>query len=310
MTLATPGNEPGTDLDPWGGLGDDVGLEDVSASDMTIPRIQLLHPEGKFKNSVTNEEFEVLDCILLGLVKQRIMWHPEQSDGDMPMCKSTDFEHGFPTLAEDFPKQPSEKLFPWGKSNFDPANFSAANGVNGLVTLPCDSCIFKEWDRDGWKMPPCSEQHTYPLLYSTDEWATWSPGLLTLQKTGIKPSKTYVSGFAAQKRPLFTVKTKITLTVNSRGTVKFSVPTFVKGEESDRDSWPEFVSSYRGIRDMIRSAPRRNSDAADDTATAVPADPDPAANVNTPPAATPPAASPEPAAAPPQPPSDSGDMPF
>lgn len=242
---------------------DNVGLEDVGVADVVIPRLQIVHTEAVFKNNLSGEEYQSLDVILLGLVKQRIMWDDEVDDGDKPLCKSPDFEHGFPNVRDDVPK---DKRFPWDTSNFAPDDFPAESGLNGLVTLPCANCVFKEWDKNGWKNPPCNEQHTYPLLYTPDEGESWIPALLTTAKTGIKPSRQYISSFAQSKTPMFTVRTTLTLTPQSRGTVKWAVPAFKRGDDTDRDRWTEYAQQFRSIREFIRSAPRRQDEEGDEPA--------------------------------------------
>lgn len=266
-----------------------LGLEDVGASDMTIPRITINHGEGTFKNNLSGEEFETLRCVMLGVIKQRIMWDKTVDDGDKPMCKSPDFEHGFPNVNLDG-KTPPEKQFPWARSNFSPSDYPADQGLNGLVTLPCSSCIFKEWDKGDWKQPPCSEQHTYPLLYDTGD-GSLMPALFSVQKTGIKPSRTYLNVFIQSKSPMFTVYTEIILNQASRGTVKYSVPKFMKKEATEETEWGAFGQQYRSIREFIRQPPRRQDEEGEDV--------EPSDNVNrgpeTPaqaPAATVPAAAP------------------
>lgn len=238
-----------------------IGLEDVGATDVVIPRLQINHIDGTFKNNLTKDEFPVLNAIVLGLVKQRIMWPDKVDDGDKPMCKSPDFEHGFPNL--DTEKTTAEKRFPAEKSNFNLVDFPAENGLNGLVTLPCQSCIFSQWDKGDWKQPPCSEQHTYPLLYTMDPVeaiqageASYMPALFTTQRTGIKPSRQFISSFAQSKTPMFTVHTAITLDINRKGTVVYSVPVFKRGVQTDRSSWGEYGAQMRTIREFIRTPPR------------------------------------------------------
>ena len=82
----------------------DVGLEDVGVGDVIIPRLRIVHDEAVFENNLTKDRYETLDVILLGLAKQRIMWDDEVGEGDKPMCKSPDFEHGFPLVRDDIPK--------------------------------------------------------------------------------------------------------------------------------------------------------------------------------------------------------------
>lgn len=284
MTVDVPGND-GTvqPYDPNNLAG--LGLEDIGASDITLPRIQINHKQGTFKNNLSGEEFPVLRAVILGVVKQRIMWDKVVDEGDKPQCKSPDFGSGFPNMGLDG-KTPAAKQFPWAKSNFNPEDFPAERGENGLVTLPCASCIFKEWDKGDWKQPPCSEQHTYPLLYQTEDGGLM-PALFSVQKTGIKPSRTYLNVFIQSKQPMFTCFTEVTLTQQSRGTVDFSVPRFIKKEPTDQTTWGEFGQQYVSIREFIRQPPRRQDEEGDEPTT-------PSDNTNTAPTPTPAPAAPAP----------------
>lgn len=321
MTVAN--TEPGA-VEAWDPTqyDGDTGLEDVGAGDVVIPRLQIQHTEGVFKDNLSGAEFPELRLIILGLIKQRIMWSDDVEDGEKPLCKSPDHVHGFPNQREDLPV---DKRFPWSESNFDPSHaqpliltpgadpvFPNGWNSNGLNVLPCASCKFQLWgnDKNGKSVPPmCTEQHTYGVLYSPEE-GVWTSALLTLQRTGIKPSKTYVSSFAQQKQPMFTVETTLTLNQQSRGSVKYCVPIFKKGPATDRNQWLDYANTYRSIRDFVRSAPRRQDEEEDgavvepssneNTAPAA-AVPQPATLVAEPPAASPPqaTATEAPAAAPP-----------
>lgn len=268
-----------------------VGLEDIGVGDVVIPRLQINHKDGTFRDNLSKAEYGTLTVILLGLVKQRVMFDDDVQDGDRPQCKSPDFEHGFPNMNLDG-NQRKDTWFPWAKSNFDPANFPAEQGENGLVTLPCSSCIFSQWDKGDWKQPPCAEQHTYPLLYSPDEGESWIPALFTVQKTGIKPSRQYLSSFAQSRTPTFTVFTEISLQQLSRGSVNYAVPVFKRQGATDRNAWGQYADQYRAIRDFVRQPPRRSDE--EEAPASTPAE----ANVNTAPAAAAPAATPAPPAAP------------
>lgn len=293
MTVAP---HEGSAVETYSGPGGGIeGLEDVDASDVVLPRLQIDHKAALFRDNLSKQEFAELDLIILGLIKQRIMWADDTDDGDKPLCKSPDFTHGFPNVHPDTPR---DKQFPWAKSNFRPEDFppGSPTSLNGLVTLPCESCTFKEWDKGDWKIPPCSEQHTYAVLYLSNpddpvEDARWTPALLTFQKTGIKPSKSYISSFVQAGQAMFTVRTKVSLTPAKRGTVEYAVPMFRKGESTDRDFWPNYGEQFRNIRSFIRQPPRSQDDDEDMT-------PATSSNENT----APTAATPAPAAAPPAPP--------
>lgn len=252
MTVAVPG------------MYDDTGLEDVGQSDVIIPRLRIVHTEGLFENNLSKQRFEKMKVIILGLVKQRIMWHSSVEDGDVPQCKSPNFEFGIPNISD---KGRKETRFPFERSNFSrsdarPVEIEASKSYpdgwssNGNPVLNCASCSFSQWGSDSTP-PACSEQHTYPLLYcASEEDDQWLPALYTVQKVGIKPSRQYVSSFAQTKTPMFTVYTEIGLSLSSRGSVKYSVPTFRKLESTDQNMWLEYRDQMRGIREFIRRAPR------------------------------------------------------
>lgn len=306
MTVATPEAADSSAVEKWTEDWGSTGLEDIGASDVVLPRLRIEHADGVFKDTLSGATYAKLQVIILGIVKQRIMWPDELDDGDKPMCKSVDFVHGFPNVRKD---AAADKQFPWSESNFSEADLKPVEiaprtdrqfpdgwSSNGYGVLDCASCKFKDWSKDprnGKNVPPrCSEQHTYILQYSGDDGETWTTALLSLQRTGIKPSKTYISSFVQSKTPMFTVITELSLVQDSRGMVKYCTPKFRRIGDSDRTNWQEYHDSYVQIRSFIRSAPRPQDD--EETVTA----PAPGANVNTAPApAAAPAATPAPAAA-------------
>jgi hypothetical protein len=235
-----------------------LGLEDASISDIVIPRIRIVHDQGVFEDNLSKEQYPSLRVILLGLVKQRLMWADDMDEGDKPQCKSPNFEQGFPSTSEDIPK---DKRFPWKDSVFNPADFPPEQGVNGLTTLPCVRCNFKEWGQDK-KPPRCMEQHTYPLMFNPDpeDPDFWSPALFTVQKTGIKPSRNYLSSFVQAKKPMFTAITELNLTMMSRGTVKYSVPSFKRIGNTEQEMWEEYANTFKAIREFAKTPPRRLDD--------------------------------------------------
>lgn len=244
----------------------ETGLEDFDTTrDATVPRIRIVHNEGVFLDSQTKEKFESLDVILLGLVKQRILWDPEVDDDAKPLCKSYEFTIG----------RPDARNFPWEKAGFDQGD-AEATATDGVVALPCDGCGLKEWGTDpkGGKAPWCTEQHTYPLLvvknYDPDTGMyEASPAILTVQKTGIKPSKTYCTPFARSKTPLYSVRTTLSLTQERRGSVTYSTPEFTKGIDTDRSEWPSFAQMYRSMREFLHTPPSRRDADEGGTGTAV-----------------------------------------
>lgn len=257
-------------------VGDyETGLEEFGVEDAVIPRLSIVHKDGQFKDSLSNEQFPKLTVIILGLVKQRVLWHTELDDGDWPMCRSTNHDLGFPNMSDD---QPKSKRFPWVMSGFDQADYPADE--NGLVSLPCSGCQLKEWKShpDG-KRPYCSEQFTLPVLYDPRDDENWVPAIITFQKTALKPLKAYLSSFARSRGAAFQAVTEIGLDMLRRGTTDYSVPSFKRVGDTDEAYWREYSASYRSMADFLRAAPGAREEDADGDAKPVA----PSSNVAKPP---------------------------
>lgn len=259
MTVDTTGGGGAVAL-PDDGM---TGLEDFDVStDAVMPRIRIIGKEAVFEDNLTGEKHESISVILLGLVKQRILWDTEVEENAAPMCKSLDFANGLPG-----------KDFPTKSSGFDADTVAAA--VEG-GTLPCASCNLKEWGTNPRGSTPwCSEQHTYPLLMEQGIGSEiWQPAILTLQRSGIKASKAYVTGFARSRTPLYTAKTTISLQAQKRGSVDYAVPVIVRSGSTEQDAWPEYAQTYRNIRSFL-TTPRVAEDEGDEPGTGpAPASPD------------------------------------
>lgn len=251
MTEFEPGNMPATMMDEIDFM---EGLEDFKAEDMGAPpRLNIEHVDAKFKVSGSGEEFSEAEFIILGMVRQRTMWHPEIPEGESPppMCKSPDFINGFPEMSEDVK---SDFRFPWRASNMNP-NMLVDNGEGVKQSVKCSDCKFKEWGTDPKSDRPwCSEEFTLPILYRGDD-GQWYPALWTLKRSALKPAKQYMASFKSSKTPLFAVITKVTLTQNKRGNVRYCTPNFSKVESTDRTEWPEYFDSFKGVRDYLKAFP-------------------------------------------------------
>ena len=228
-----------------------TGLEEFGVEDTVIPRITIAHKDGQFKDSLTNEQFDTLTVIILGLVKQRVLWHMTVDDDDWPMCRSTNHITGFPNLSDE---QPKEKRFPWDKSKFDKADFPPDE--DGLIRLPCEGCALKEWGThpDG-KRPYCTEQFTLPILYDPRGDENFVPAVVTFQKTGLKPLKTYLSSFARSRGAAYEAVTEMSLDLQSRGDTVYSVPKFKRVGDTDQDDWRMFSANYKSIAQFLRAEP-------------------------------------------------------
>lgn len=245
--------------------GFETGLEEFGIEDAVIPRITIVHKEGVFKDSLSNQEFDSITCIILGLVKQRSLWHPTVDEGDWPMCRSMDHNTGFPNLSEE---QPKEKRFDkvWDKAGFDPKDFPPDD--DGRIRLPCASCQLKEWGShpDG-KKPYCSEQFTLPILYDPDGDGIWVPAIITFQKTALKNLKAYLSAFARSKSAAFQAITEIGLDMQKKGSTDYSVPNFKKVGTTDEENWLEYSTNYRTMADFLRADPGSRDETEDSAPT-------------------------------------------
>lgn len=240
----------------------DDGLEDFGTTDMVMPRLNIDHDEAVFVDTLTGEKFENLRVVLLGLVKQRILWGAEVDDGDKPLCKAYTFDFGHPDTGN----------FPWKASGFDKSEFPGED-----VTLPCAECALKEWDSHPTRKTPwCSEQYTLPLLMEVPDrdgegMRFAAPAILTLQRSGIKPARAYFSAFKRAGTPLFVNVTEMTLKPNRKGSVDFATPQFTRKEETERESWPDYSGHYTQIRGFLTSAPSRSDgDSSADEASSAP----------------------------------------
>lgn len=257
-TLLQPSGTTGTDVVEW--TGGETGLEDFDTRDLTMPRLSIDHADGVFKNSQTEETFDNLTVILLGLHKSRIMWGDlsDGPDGDPPLCKSPDTVHGFPNIDTELP---ASKQFPWEAQNvFQPSDLETIPLDDGRQTMPsvgCKTCHFKEWNTDpSGKRPWCSEEWTFPLLYQDPlDSESWVPALFTIRRSGIKPARAYTTPFAAKKTPIFTVATELGLDVNKRGMVKYCSPTFKKIAKTDPAAWPDYFDNLKSAKLFLAQFP-------------------------------------------------------
>jgi hypothetical protein len=237
----------------------DTGLEDFSAEDLRMPRLAINHDNGTFKDTLSGAEYPALVVITLGLIKQRVMWHPTLKEGDsVPLCKSTNYKVGYPTT-----KQPNAAdNFPWGASGWNPSDFQPDE--EGRLNLPCESCRFKEWKShpDG-KKTWCSEQHTIPLLYapldpSDPNSVMMEPGmqaLYTAQRSSLAASKTFFAAIVRQNEPAYSVKARLTLMAQTRGKNTYYTPVFTIMGRTDVNQWPTYSDTYRTIREFVSRPP-------------------------------------------------------
>lgn len=214
-----------------------VGLEDMDTSDLVMPRLRLLHDEAVFQDNLSNEKFEELEVVILGLVKGRVLWDTEVEEDAQPMCRSLDHNIGRPNLA----------TFPFKAAGFDKSELDAND-----PQVACSACPLKDWGSHPTRdVPWCNEQYVLPVLMPVG--GGWTPAITTFQRTAIKPVKSYLSSFARAKTPTFVTTTKMSLLAQKKGSVRYAVPQLVKGEPTNQDDYQEFASQYIAIRDFLQT---------------------------------------------------------
>ncbi len=238
--------QQGGELAPLGMMS---GLEDFTAEDLKLARLVIDQKAGCFKDSLSGAEYPSVDAITLGVIKQRVMWQPTVEDDSVPLCKSTDYNTGYPTTWE----KPANN-FPWQASGWNPSDF--AQDELGRTMLPCASCRFTQWKThpDG-KKPWCSTQHAVPLLYAGVGEDPYIQAIFTMQRSSLQASQTYFAGFMAKSLPAFSAKCRITLTKLKRGQNDYYVPALRIIEQVDQDRWPELSESYRTMREFLTRPP-------------------------------------------------------
>jgi hypothetical protein len=219
------------------------GLEDFDESDMMMPTLRIGHNQdvGVLIDNLSGERFTSLEVVILGLVKQRILWNPEIGETkEDPLCKSYDYDTGYPD-----PENPTR--FPWSASGFQAP-------VIGQPVPPinCGDCPLKEWGTHPKNDSPwCTEQHTYVVLTIAND--TYAPAILTLQRTSLKASRAYMSSFARTKTPMFIVTTNISLSIQKRGNVDYSVVVLGRGRPTPVELYDNFKAQYRRIRGILHT---------------------------------------------------------
>lgn len=227
-----------------------VGLEDFAPEDYTLPRLKLDHKAGRIVDTLSNEAYESLEVIMLGLNKKRILWGPEVREDAVPLCKSYDAIVG----------HPDPKNFPWQASGFNANDVYEAQGKEPVLT--CADCVLKEWGTHPKqdKSPWCGMQ--YALVVMQPVANGWAPALFEIQRSALKNANAYMTSFARAQQPLFTVMTQITLQQLKRGSNEYVIPQFVKKGATTKEDWPEFAKTFRMVREQVQTPPTKDEEAA------------------------------------------------
>jgi hypothetical protein len=238
-----------------------VGLEDFDIGTISLPPVRINGPAGTWVDTLTGDEWPEIEVILLGLVKQRVLWPPEMgSEPRPPLCRSLEAKTGTPTL------ETGPDGFPWKAAKLNRNTFvvrtedpeSGEQVENLAIPVPCSECHLKVWGTNpkGTGAPWCTEQMVFPLMLKreTDEGGElWTPGSLALARSGVKPANQYCMGYTVRQSPMFVDRTKLTLKQLTRGTVNYSVPVFTKLGPTERDMRDFYKDKYFELRAWLQT---------------------------------------------------------
>lgn len=233
----------------------DTGLGDLTQSDLSIPRLRIRHKLGVFEDGGSGIQIPSMAAVILGLVRQRVLFHWDVEDDDAPMCKSNDFATGFPNLD---PKKP-KLAFPWAKAKFDPRDFPV-DPNDGLVSLPCNACSLKDWGSHptGQEKPWCAEQFTLPIYYAQTldqlKAGEYGSALVSFQKTSLPNLKRYLGQFQQRGVGAYTQYTEIALEARTRGQTEYCVAKFRALGATDETEFAGFSENYQAIRHFLTQA--------------------------------------------------------
>lgn len=233
--------------------GLETGVDDLGMDEIPTPRVFIDHrpdgfSEGKYTDNQTGTFRDEFYAVVLGFVRQRIMWPKELDDSSvaMPMCKSNDSTKGLPNV-----DPTSESAFPWHEGSFDPNSLHVDPEYN-RVLLPCENCSFKEWSGKGSKrVPPrCSEVFNLIILFDPYGTGSLQPGFFSAKRSAIQPVKQYLAQYRQQGVPAYSQFAHFSLQHLKRAGNPYSVPVIKAVGPTSRDHWPDFSENYRTLRDF------------------------------------------------------------
>jgi hypothetical protein len=215
----------------------------------SLARMTIEHNSGMYLiNELPVEQTQLNTVILLGAVRQRVMFTPREINTPSGLeCKSYDFEHGKPT-----------PLFAREGSNFPEFAIDEAIAAEA-PTLDCGACIFKNWKTDdrGRKVHSrCIPQIVVPLLLpQEDPSAPFIPAVVSYQRSAEQPVTEYMKEFTKANRPAYTAISQLRLNVNLGSGFKYSTPKFTLMGDIGSEFYPVLSLIYRAAKGVIQTPP-------------------------------------------------------
>ncbi|MEU4066698.1 hypothetical protein AB0F25_30670 [Streptomyces wedmorensis] len=227
--------------------GLETGLDDLSIDDIPTPRILINHADGAFYDNQMEVQRQQFIGIILGSVKQRIMWDANlEDDGtDVPKCKSNDGRTGLPNM-----DPTSDRQYPFDESSFDRNLVPIDPDLNRAV-LPCSNCVFTSWSGQGNKTPPrCSEVENLVVMFDAYGTGELQPAFMPMKKSAIKTTRVYLARFKQKGVPAYSEFTHFSLESRMRGKNPYAVPIFQSAGPTNPEYWQDFSKNYKVLREM------------------------------------------------------------
>ncbi len=210
---------------------EELGLENWEAKDLILPQLRIRQPtsdvdnvpEGKFYNVLTHEHYDTLYVIFLKSSWGRLYF---DRDAGMLICRSVDRIQPSPSVEE------------------PPASV-------------CAACPYSKWENN--QPPKCREVLNNILLMGSQlaedfRIEDFSPCLMTIAGTSIKPMKAFVSGLVAKRKPIYSVVSQLSLekrtgTVGKYYVLKISTVRELTPEQIA--TVKEAINTYAGTKEVI-----------------------------------------------------------
>lgn len=182
------------------------------------------------------------DAVVIGGVKQRIMWPPYGAAGDRrPLCKSNNNREGYPQVN-----------FPWNDAR---SIYEGDAPIEGHEhdTLKCTDCQFKLNPRHykDMALPVCESSYKLILLDPQDRVV-----IFNAQGAAKRVVAHYAKWFQQNNQPMFTHITRFELTSVKNNGNRYADLELRKGGPTDKSRWvSRYLPLFKQWREELETPP-------------------------------------------------------
>lgn len=181
-------------------------LDNMDSSMIKMPRLKLVQNSskkgtpGKWISNINDEEVDSITGAILAISQYRVMF-PKLGEGEKPLCRSND---GI-----------------------------KKSSVDGIGDNNCSRCRFSQWGRsaDGKSIKPvCMQGYALLMLQETSP-DVWSPAIVSVKGSAIKPAKAFFTEMRARNIPSFAYLTTLSAKAEVTALGRFYQTIFTMSEE-------------------------------------------------------------------------------